>query len=218
MQPVDRLSLHPHQQALLAEIVAAYDQDHSEFRVWRSMSETSVLASVEHPAWASGQSQYGDIQYGDIQYGDIVALQRAGMIDAVHTSERGNIVRFAPTALASASVRPGDYLDLSDAAWAVAKNTLHNEPERIRDVQGILDGILDNPDASDDIKETASAARILLGQVERYVDSGNPADEPLARSSAAGLRALAATILRRADDYGPLAIELAQKVAGLFGV
>ena len=211
MQPADGPSLHPHQQALLAEIVAAYEQDRSAFRVWRALSETSVLASVEHPAWASGQSQYGDIQYGDI-----VALQRAGMIDAVHTSERGNIVRFALTALAAASVRPSDYLDLSDAAWAVAKGTLHNEPERIRDARRILDGILDNPDASDDIKETASAARILLGQVERYVDSGNPADEPFARSSVAGLRALAAAILRQTGAYGPLAIELAERVAGLF--
>ena len=208
MQPVDRLSLHPHQQILLAEIVAAYEQDHSEFYVWRTVSETSIQASVRHPAWESGQ----------IQYGDIVALQRAGMIDAVHTSERGNIVRFAPTALASAFVRPADYLDLSDAAWAVAKDTLHNDPGRIRDAQHILDGILDNPDASDDIKETASAARILLGQVERYVDSGNPADEPFARSSAAGLRALAAAILRQTGAYGPLAIELAEKVARLFGV
>ncbi len=200
MQPVDRLSLHPHQQALLAEIVAAYDQDHSEFRV-------HDRTRIRHKALE---------QSIRVHEGDLVALQRAGMIDVVTTDSADWVSAFAPTALSSMSVRPSDYLDLSDAAWAVAKDTLHNEPERIRDAQRILRRIADDADAPDGIRETARAADTLLGQVERYVDSGNLADEPLARSSAAGLRALAATILRQTGAYGPLAIELAEKVAGLF--
>lgn len=202
MQPADGPSLYPHQQVLLADIVAAYEQDHRAFYVMRTLGGTSI----QHPAWTSGR----------IQYVDFVALQRAGMIDAVDTDERGSITAFAPTALAAASVRPSDYLDLSDAAWAVAKGTLGNEPERIRDVQHILSRIDDDDESSEGIKEAARAARILLGQVERYIADGNPTYEPTARVSANSLRALAASILRQTGAYGPLAIELAERVAGLF--
>ena len=107
--------------------------------------------------------------------------------------------------------------DLSDEAWAIAKDTLRNEPERIRDVQRILRQIVDNPDAQEGIKDTAHAADLLLGQVEHYIVDDDPADEPLARASAAGLRALAATILRQTRAYGPLAVTLAREVMRLFG-
>lgn len=101
---------------------------------------------------------------------------------------------------------------------AVAKNTLGNERERICDVQHILSRIDDDDESSEGIKEAARAARILLGQVERYIADGNPTYEPTARVSANSLRALAASILRQTGAYGPLAIELAEKVARLFGV
>ena len=201
MQPTAGPLLHPHQQAVLAKIVAAYEQDHSDFHVYNR-------TRIRHKALE---------QSIRVHEGDLAALQRSGMIDVVTTDSADWVSAFAPTALASLSVRPADYLDLSDAAWAVAKGTLGNEPGRIRDVQHILNRIEEDDEASEGIKETAHAARTLLGQVERYVEDGNPTYEPTARVSADSLRALAASILRQASAHGPLAIDLAEKVRNLFG-
>lgn len=202
MQPTDVPSLHPHQQAVLAKIVAAYEQNHREFSV------SSGGTRISHRALD---------QVLRVRAGDIAAFQRAGMIDVVATNSQGEVSTFAPTAKASLSVDPFVFLCLTDEAWAVAKGTLGNEPERIRDVQHILSRIDDDDESSEGIKETARAARILLGQVERYVEDGKPTYEPTARVSADGLRALAASILRQGSAHGPLAIALAEKVREMFG-
>ena len=91
-QPADGPSLHPHQQAVLADLVAAYEQDHSEFRVYNGKR-------IRHKALDESIK---------VNEGDIVALQRAGVIDVVAASDRGRISKFAITALATASVRPAD--------------------------------------------------------------------------------------------------------------
>ncbi len=174
--------LHPHQQELLAKIVAAYQEDHRDFEV-----RGSGRITIKHPG-LNGITR--------VQHGDIVALQREHMIDVVRANDDGTTREFAPTALASAFVHPDDYVDLSHEAWAISKDTLRNRPERIRDVQRILRGICDDSEHPDAIRDTARAADLLLGQVERYLDTGNPADEPLARASTASLRVLALTILR----------------------
>ena len=179
-----RPALFPHQQALLSNILALYQRDHSEFHVFRTFGPNGTI--IRH---------LGIDETVPAQDGDIVALERAGVIDVVSTDESG-ISSFAPNALASAFVHPDDYVDLSDEAWAIAKDTLRNRPARIRDVQRLLRGICDDSDAPDTIRDTARAADLLLGHVERYLDPGNPADEPLARASTASLRALAVTILR----------------------
>lgn len=92
MQPADGPSLHPHQLAVLAELVAAHEQDHSEFRVDNGKR-------IRHKALGESIKVYE---------GDIVALRRAGMIDVVEASDQGRILKFAITALATASVRPDD--------------------------------------------------------------------------------------------------------------
>ena len=152
---------------------------------------------IKHPKYAGRE---------EIHDGDLVALERAGMIDVVSTNDRGTVARFSPTALASAFVHPADYLNLSDEAWIISKDTLRNRPERIRDVQGILRRICDDPEHPDTIRDTAGAASTLLGHVERYLDTGSPGDEALARASTASLRALALTMLRFG---GPEILELA---------
>ena len=195
--------LYPHQLALLTRIVAIYGQRHGQFSVSRELNRTTIY----DPAMLEGLP---------CDYADVIALKRAGMIDAVGMNRHG-ITSFAPTALASALEHPDDYLDLSDEAWAIAKDTLRNRPARIIEVQRILRGIDDDPDAPDTIRDTARAADLLLGHVERYLDTENPGDEPLARASTASLRALAITILR---SGAPLAIEraleLARQVLGTF--
>ena len=115
-------------------------------------------------------------------------------------------------------MHPDDYLNLSNEAWVVAKDTFRNHPERIRDVQNVLRRISDDPASPAAIKDTAQAAHLLLGHVERYIEGeGNPADEPDAMTAAATLRALALMVLRQGSAYGPLAIEMATKVLGSFG-
>ena len=177
--------LHPHQEIQVADIVAAYRQDRAEFFVVRGMRASP--ASIEHPTYV-GRAEIYD--------GDLVALERAGMIDPVSTNGRGEVMSFSPTALASAFVHPADYLNLSDEAWVVSKDTLRNRPERIRDVQVILRRICEDTENPSSIRATAQAADLLLDQVEKFIDTGNPGDEPLARASTASLRALALTILR----------------------
>ena len=178
-------ALFPHQRALIRDLLAAYQQDRREFFVLRGMGGSGL--GFHHPKYE------GHIE---VQDGDLVALERAGMIDVIKTSDRGSIDRFSPTAFAASLVHPDDYLDLSDEAWAISKDTLRNRRERVRDVQRMLRGICDDPDSLEPIRETAQAADLLLGHIERYLDPGNPADEPLARVSTASLRALALTILR----------------------
>ena len=91
-QPADGPSLHPHQLAVLAKLDVAYEQDHSEFRVYNGKR-------IRHKALDESIK---------VHEGDLVALRRAGMIDVVEASDRGRILKFAITALATASVRPAD--------------------------------------------------------------------------------------------------------------
>ena len=190
------------QLALLQGILAAYARDRSQFYVARTMGGTTITHSAfdeERPC----------------EYADVVALERTGTINVVSRGRGGDgISAFAPTALAAALAHPDDYVDLSDEAWAIARDTLRNRPERVRDVQRMLRGICDDVDAPDTIKDTAQAADLLLGHVERYLDPGNPADEPLARASTASLRALAVTIMRVGGP--PLAMKIAEAVLEAF--
>lgn len=199
--------LHPHQRELLEHLLAAYRRDHSDFNV---MADTGAVGSgviVHHEAMGGGTS---------IQRGDLVALERAGMID-VATDQRGGISRFAPTAFASMSMHPDDYFDLSDEAWAIARDTLRNRPERVRDVQIILRRICEDTENPSSIRATAQAADLLLDQVEKFIDTGNPGDEPLARASTASLRALALTILRfGGPEVLGAAVEAFREVRDLF--
>ena len=195
--------LHPHQHTLLAAILETYREHHGHFYLSRTLGGTTYFHS-------SAREQV------PCEYADIIALEREGMIYAVGMNEHG-ITSFAPTALAAALVYPDDYLNLSDEAWSIARGTLRNSPERIRDVQGILRRLSDDPDSSAAIKDTAQAAHVLLGHVERYIDTGDPSDETDARTAAATLRTLAIMILRQSPAYGPLAIEMATKVLEAFG-
>ena len=141
--------LHPHQRHLVKLIVGAYERDHSSIYVSQTIGGTTIFGSAFETEV-------------ECQYGDIVALERAGAIDVVSYSDAGRISTLAPTPFASALTHPTDYVDLSDAAWTIARDTLHNQPERIRDVQRILRGICDAPDTPGPINETARAADLHL--------------------------------------------------------
>ena len=189
--------LHPHQETQIADILAAYRQDRTEFFAIQGMGASGV--GIKHPKY---------VGRAEIHEGDLVALERAGMIDVVGTNDRGTVTRFSPTALASAFVHPADYITLSDEAWTISKDTLRNRPERVRDVQGMFRGICDDPESPESIQETALAADLLLGHIERYLDTGDPGHEPLARASTASLHALALTIVRVGGP--PLAMKIAE--------
>ena len=195
--------LFPRQRSLLTQFLTTYREHQGQFYVSRTLGGTTVFHSFVR-------------EEAPCDYADVIALERVGMIDALNLNKNG-ISSFAPTALADALVYPDDYLNLSDEAWVFAKGTLRNRPERISDVRGILRRISDDPDSPAGIKDTAEAAHLLLGQVAQYIDTGDPSNEPDARTAAATLRALAIMILRQSPVYGPLAIEMAEKVLDVFG-
>jgi len=81
----------------------------------------------------------------------------------------------------------------------------------------MLRRICDDPASPESIRETAQAADLLLGPIERYLDREDPDDEPLARASTDSLRALALTILRfGGPEILESAVEAFREVLGLF--